>query len=170
VRHTFQTAQWVPYPIERVFAFFANPENLPRLMPEWQRARIESSHLTAPVPPAPDSKPAGLAAGAGSRMTISFQALPFLPIRMRWEAEIVEFEWDRHFCDEQPKGPFAYWRHCHWVSNERRDFSIGTKVLDHLVYELPLGILSEPANFLFVRRQIREIFAYRQRRLLELLS
>jgi hypothetical protein len=25
--------QWVPFPLERVFLFFADPRNLPRLMP-----------------------------------------------------------------------------------------------------------------------------------------
>ncbi len=40
MRHTFQTEQWLPFPVELVFAFFAYPENLPRLMPAWQKARI----------------------------------------------------------------------------------------------------------------------------------
>ena len=41
MRHSLQTEQWLPYPRERVFAFFADPGNLPPLMPEWQRARVE---------------------------------------------------------------------------------------------------------------------------------
>ncbi len=88
---------------------------------------------------------------------------------MRWDARIVEFEWDHHFCDEQVQGPFAYWRHCHRVSEEVRDGTPGTQIVDDLVYELPLGILSEPAHALIVRRQIKGIFRYRQQRLLELL-
>ena len=87
---------------------------------------------------------------------------------MRWDARIGEFEWDHHFC-EQAQGPFAYWRHCHRVSEESRDDAEGTTVVDDLVYELPLGILSEPAHALLVRRQIEGIFRHRQQRLLELL-
>ncbi len=64
MRHTFQSEQWVPYPRERVFAFFADPANLPPLMPAWQRARVEK---------APD------AAGEGSLITISFRPVPFFP-------------------------------------------------------------------------------------------
>ena len=41
MRHPFAAEQWLPYPVELVFAFFANPQNLPRLMPAWQKARIE---------------------------------------------------------------------------------------------------------------------------------
>jgi hypothetical protein len=35
-----ETQQWVPYPVELVFAFFANPANLPHLMP---RSRTRAS-------------------------------------------------------------------------------------------------------------------------------
>jgi ligand-binding SRPBCC domain-containing protein len=169
MRHAFKADQWVPYPVEKVFAFFANPENLPRLMPKWQKARIERANYIPP-PRQSDRVSDGVVAGAGSQLTISFRPLPLAPIRMHWEAVITEFTWNDHFCDEQPKGPFAYWRHCHRVSIEMQRDVIGTRVVDDLVYEVPLGILAEPAHWLFVRRQVENIFAYRQRRLLELLG
>lgn len=171
MRHTFKTEQWVPYPVERVFSFFADPGNLPKLMPRWQQARIDRCNLVEPPPsPGLSQEKAIVAAGSGTAMTISFRALPFLPLRMKWEASIVDFEWNHHFCDEQPKGPFAYWRHCHGVLTEARAGEAGTLVVDDLVYELPLGILAEPAHAIFVRRQIERIFAYRQQQLLQLLG
>jgi len=105
-------------------------------------------------------------------MTIVFRPFPLSPILMRWQASIVEFEWNDHFCDEQPQGPFAYWRHCHRVSEEVRDKIDGTVVVDDLIYSMScrLGVLSEPAHALCVRRQIEGIIRYRQRRLLELLA
>jgi ligand-binding SRPBCC domain-containing protein len=170
MRHTFKTDQWAPYRLEKVFSFFANPENLPKLMPAWQQARIERANLIAP-PPSPSPLQANTtAAGAGTTMTISFRALPLLSVRMMWEASIVDFEWNHHFCDEQPKGPFAYWRHCHRVSEQIRAGESGTLVIDDLIYELPLGILAEPAHALFVRRQIEDIFKYRHQQLLKLLA
>jgi ligand-binding SRPBCC domain-containing protein len=167
MRHTFHTEQWVPYPITTVFAFFADPANLPRLMPSWQRARIEQAHIVPP--PYSMAEPDQAVAGAGSVMSIVFRPFPLSPILMRWKASIVEFEWNRRFCDEQPEGPFAYWRHCHHVSEESRDGLRGTLVEDDLVYELPLGLISEPIHTLIVRRQIETIFRHRQQRLLELL-
>jgi len=175
MRHAFKTEQWVPHPVEKVFSFFANPENLPRLMPGWQQARIERSNFVAP-PSSPSPLQANtVAAGAGTTMTISFRAVPFLPLRLNWEALIVEFGWNHHFCDEQPKGPFAYWRHCHHVSEEVRAPGpgtpvFGTLVIDDLTYELPFGLLAEPAHALFARRQIEGIFRYRQEQLLKLLA
>jgi ligand-binding SRPBCC domain-containing protein len=170
MQHSFQTAQWVPYPIAKVFAFFADPSNLPRLMPTWQKAHVEEQTLVEP--PHRDRGALQFArpvAGTGSAISILFRPFPLSPILMRWNARIVEFEWDHHFCDEQAQGPFAYWRHCHRVSEEIREEIPGTQIVDDLVYELPLGIFSEPAHALIVRRQIKGVFRYRQQRLLELL-
>jgi hypothetical protein len=45
MRFSYQTEQMLPYPIERVIGFFPNPNHLPLLMPEWQRARIDIFNL-----------------------------------------------------------------------------------------------------------------------------
>ncbi len=111
MRHRFQAEQWLPYPLEDVFRFFSDPANLPRLMPSWHKARIEAMKL---VPP-PNTATEVVAAGAGSRITISFRPFLFSPVRLRWEAEIADFAWNQHFSDLQRKGPFAYWLHRHSV-------------------------------------------------------
>jgi ligand-binding SRPBCC domain-containing protein len=171
MRHTFEAQQWLPYPVDVAFLFFANPENLPRLMPTWQKARIEEASF-APPPPRPDGSKRpmrGIVAGAGTKMTISFKPFPFSPIRVPWNAEITEFAWDDHFCDVQHRGPFAYWKHCHSLAPETRDGVSGTLLTDKLNYEMHLGALGELGHTLFARWQIRQIFAYRQRRTEELM-
>ena len=170
---TLQTNQWVPFPVELVFAFFANPQNLPHLMPEWQQARIESSQIIAP-PARPVAEDPALrfqspAAGAGSEMVISFRPLAGIPYRMGWLARISEFEWNDHFCDEQLKGPFGFWNHCHRIVRELREGVDGTLISDHLEYSLPLGVLGTLANSLFVERQMKSTFDYRQKQLAEIL-
>ena len=171
--HTFKAEQWLPYPVEVVFAFFANPENLPRLMPNWQKARIEEATF-APPPPRPKADdPAlrmrGIAAGEGTRMTISFRPFPFSPLRVPWEAEITDFEWNDHFCDTQLRGPFASWHHCHYISAETREGTNGSLLRDALEYEMHMGRLGELAHRLFVQRQIRKIFDLRHQRTTELI-
>jgi ligand-binding SRPBCC domain-containing protein len=174
MRHTFHSEQWLPYPVEAVFAFFADPENLPRLMPSWQKARIEDAAFVAP-PPRPAAASASLAkttfAGQGTHMTISFRPIPLSPIRLSWEAEITEFVWNDHFCDRQLKGPFAYWNHCHSVRSQTNSStgSPGTLLTDDVDYELPFGRLGELAEHLFIARQLRSTFDYRQARTHELL-
>jgi ligand-binding SRPBCC domain-containing protein len=170
MRHRLQMQQWVPYALEDVFDFFANPNNLPPLMPAWQKARIESKELVTPPEPLAGRQIAVHApAGAGTKMRISFRPLPLLPVRMRWDASIVEFGWDDHFCDEQPSGPFAYWRHCHHVRREARGGVDGTFVTDDVTYAFPLGMLGDVVNLLGGGLQVRSIFKYRQQQLLRLL-
>jgi ligand-binding SRPBCC domain-containing protein len=167
MRHSFQTEQWLPYPRERVFAFFADPANLPPLMPGWQRARVEKANHISP----PEASSTGkVFAGRGSLLTISFRAVPLIPVRLEWDAYIAEFHWDEYFCDEQRRGPFKYFRHCHRVSDEARDGVMGCVVGDAVEYELPLGMLGDLANGLVVRGQIRALFAHRQRMLPALLA
>ena len=168
MRHNFQTEQWLPYSTERLFAFFANPANLPPLMPSWQRARVEQVKFVSP-PESPPS-PSPVAAGVGSLITISFRPIPLLPLRLKWDAYIAEFRWNDFFCDEQRRGPFHYFHHCHRVREEIREGASGAVVSDVLEYELPMGPLGDLLNWLAMKRQIGALFAYRQKMLPLLLS
>lgn len=162
MRHVFATEQWLPFSPELVFAFFCNPQNLPPLMPRWQRARIEEVLFVAP-PPRPADSPARIATGSGTTMLLSFRAVPLLPLRIYWNALIPEFVWNDHFCDQQTAGPFHYWKHCHSVSAETRDGVHGTVVHDRVEYELPGGPLGDIANAIGGRLQMRYIFNTRHR-------
>ena len=167
----FESEQWVPYPRDLVFAFFANPSNLPPLMPAWQKARIREATF-CPPPPRPAETPVypGVAAGAGTRLTITARAMPGLPFRVPWIALIEDFNWNEGFCDVQLRGPFRYWRHCHSVrdAGSPQDGSAGTIVHDHVTYALPL----QPASLLaspLAKGAMHALFAYRQARATELL-
>ena len=160
MRHRFETQQWLPYPRDEVFAFFADPTNLPPLMPLWQKARVERLRLVDP--PGVGAS----VAGVGSVITITFRALPLIPLRLGWDALIVEFRWNEFFCDEQGRGPFRYFRHCHRIRQERG----GSVVRDVVEYELPFGPIGNLANWLVVKHQIRALFKHRQRMLPLLLA
>ena len=157
--HHFETSQWLPYPPELVFAFFANPENLPRLMPKWQNARIEEA-VFAPPPPRPLKTPRNprIAAGDGTRLTLSLRPFPFAPFRIPWEAQIEDFRWNHGFCDIQLRGPFTSWRHCHTVTAK----DSGTTLHDAVTYELPLSISIRPI--------LTHIFHHRHQRTAHLLA
>jgi ligand-binding SRPBCC domain-containing protein len=172
MRHSYHTEQWLPYPVAKVFAFFANPSNLPALMPPWQKVRLDwsFSRITPPRPlPADRLRYGTKAAGEHSKFALSFLPFPYSPIRLRWHAEITAFAWNDHFCDRQLRGPFTYWSHCHRLHPAAHSGAAGTIVADEVDYELPLGAFGELAHRLFVRRQIECAFAFRQSRLAELL-
>jgi ligand-binding SRPBCC domain-containing protein len=169
--HTFHSEQWLPLPVEPVFAFFANPANLPRLMPAWHQARLEKASLVAP-PSAPDGST--LLAGEGTHLTLTFRPFPFSPVRLQWEAQIDSFLWNHHFSDLQLRGPFAHWHHTHTVTSETRlgesgESIPGTLLRDEVQYQLPLGKLGNLAHPL-IYAQLRRTFEYRHDRSLELLA
>ncbi len=167
--HVFETEQWVPYPVQEVFAFFCNPQNLPPLMPKWQQARIEEVLFVAPPPP-PAGSPARIATGTGTTMVLSFRALPLVPLRLYWHALIPEFVWNDHFCDIQTAGPMHFWRHCHSVRADARDGVQGTVIHDRVEYELPGGALGKLAARIGGKVQMRYIFGTRHRMTEELLA
>ncbi len=168
----FETDQWVPFPVELVFAFFANPSNLPHLIPPKQKARIEDLRLQPPPPrPAaadPSRRFRSLAAGERSEILISFRPVRWIP-RVSWLARIVEFEWNSHFVDEQVRGPFKEFRHCHEVVAESRNGAEGTLVSDTIDYAVPGGALGRLGEGL-VRAQMQKGFAFRQNKLPEILA
>lgn len=169
----FETSQWVPYPVELVFGFFANPANLPGLMPAKLNARIEDVRYQPPPPRPLSADPARrfkcLAAGAGSEILISFTPLRWIPVRVSWLARIVEFAWNSHFIDEQVHGPFTRFRHRHGTSAGFRNGAEGTLVSDSIEYGLPGGIAGAIASRQ-IRKQMEQSFEFRQRLLPEMLA
>ena len=171
--HRFTTAQWVPYPVELVFAFFANPSNLPHLMPRRLETRIEDVRMepppVRPVAQDPSRRFLSVAAGAGTEILVSFYPVRWVPRRASFLVRITEFAWNSHFCDEQVRGPFDFYRHRHGIQPETRDGQEGTLVTDEIEFELPYKWLGAIGAIL-VRRQLNKSFAHRQQRLPEILA
>jgi ligand-binding SRPBCC domain-containing protein len=164
----FQFSDWVPFPVERVFLFLANPENLPRIMPPSTGTRIDALRLVPPTtPPTSTAEPI---AGLGSEIVTSFRILPFLSVRATWIARITEFEWNHHFADVQVEGPFRIWRHRHTLRRETRNEVEGTVVTDEIGCQVGLGVIGRLALRFVLASQIASTFAYRQNVLPRLLA
>jgi ligand-binding SRPBCC domain-containing protein len=166
VIYHFEAEQWIPVPIEEVFRFFANPENLPRIMPPESGTKLLAMKI---VPPAQAySQNERPLAGSGSEIITSFRVIPYLPFRRKWTARITEFEWNRYFADIQQRGPFKTFHHRHELRSEHRKSKQGTVICDLIDYEIGFGPLDALAN-LFVSRQLRKTFQYRQAALQKIL-
>src|SRR5579863_339741 len=164
-----QFEHWVPFPVDKVFAFFSNPENLSRIMPPASATRLTGIERR-PAPPCPTGSLGSSAAGVGTRIVTSFRPVPWLPLRATWVSRIVEFEWNHHFADIQEKGPFRSWRHRHRFAAESRDGIAGTTVRDEIEYDAGFGFLGTIPDALFIRRGIAATVAARQRALPQLLE
>jgi len=170
--HHFHAEQWLPYPLEPLFTFFANPHNLPRLSPPAQQLRIEEAIFA--VPPPREQPARGIIAGPESRITISFRPIPNLFVRIPWELEIIDFEWFHFFTDKQIRGPFASWQHTHTFTTETRTTpegpeKEGTLLTDDIAYALPAAPISNPLQPT-VHRKLQALFQFRHHQLEALLQ
>lgn len=173
MKHHIEFEQWVPLGIEHVFLFVANPDNLPRIMPPGTATRLIGLKLVPPANATIKSADVGnrhRLAGAGSEIVTSFRVLPFLSFRAEWVAVITEFEWNHHFVDTLTRGPFKSFRHRHELSSQIRNSADGTSIRDVIDYEVGFSLLGDLAQKLFIDRQLRRTFAYRQKALQVLLG
>ena len=169
----FETRHWVPFPVELVFAFFANPANLPHVMPPRLKVRIEDARIkpppARPVAQDPARRFLSVAAGVGSEILVSFKPVRWFPKRVSWMTRITEFEWNSYFRDQQISGPFTGFVHRHGIEAESRDGLEGTVVTDEIEFELPYEGVGRLGGLL-VLRELEKSFAYRQKRLPEILA
>lgn len=157
----YKTDQFVTQPIERVFAFFCDPQNLMLVTPPSLNARIESERIILPS----HSTPVGnRCAITGSQFTVSLNLLPHVPVRVKWMARIVQWELNRVFCDTQVHGKvFRHWYHCHRFRAEQRPTGTGTLISDDVDFDTGQGTLANAVAGVY----IKHTFAYRRRALEE---
>ena len=136
----FEKRTRIAAPPELVFAFHDRPEALELLMPPWEPARIVE-------------KTPGL--GVGVRAVIEVRVGPTVH---RVVAEHIACEPGRMFQDTMREGPFKKWLHTHTMEPDGEG---GSWLIDHIEYELPLGILGLIGAGWFVRNKIEKMFDYR---------
>ncbi len=164
-RH-FQSEQWVPAPVERVFAFFADPHNLPRIMPPGLGTKLVKLSLVPPRFPAGKVPPGTLRmAGAGTEMTVAFRVVPYVPIHERWVVNISEFVFNQYFQDVQKQGPFRSWQHTHSFESMTQGGIAGTLIRDDVEYEVGFGAVGRSLELVVFQQVFRSTFNYRKQAL-----
>ena len=147
--HTLRREQWIPRPIDEVFAFFADPRNLEEITPPWLGFRILAM----------DS--GSISGGAKIRYRLRLHGIPF-----HWRTEIRRWDSPYRFVDVQRSGPYKHWHHTHrFEAHEGR-----TKMIDVVRYRLPFGLLGRLGHACKVRGDVRRIFDYRRQRIHELFA
>lgn len=144
----------LPGKLEEVFNFFADAENLGEITPPWL-------HFTICSP-----RPIEMDVGTLIDYRIRLRGVP-----MKWRTRIAAWEPCQRFIDEQMNGPYSLWRHEH-VFEEVTDSSgrVHVRMTDDVEYALPMGLLGELAQRLFVGRDLERIFMFRTRRIQEIFA
>jgi ligand-binding SRPBCC domain-containing protein len=162
----FETEQWLAAPLPRVFAFFADPHNLPRIMPPSQGARLLKLNLVRPRLPAGETTAeAECMAGVGTEIILKFRAIPHLPLHEKWTALITDFSLNQSFRDTQKQGPFRRWVHTHSFEAKVAGGREGTLIRDLVEYEVGFGVIGSVLEKVMFQRMMRSIFEYRNRAL-----
>jgi ligand-binding SRPBCC domain-containing protein len=138
--YTLQREQYLPQPIDEVFAFFADAGNLEAITPPWLRFNI----LTP--------RPIAMAPGALIEYRLRWHGMP-----IRWTTRIERWEPPTRFCDVQLHGPYRLWEHEHTFE----PCDSGTRMRDVVRYALPFGVLGRLAQRMIVRSDLDAIFDYR---------
>jgi len=144
--HIFKQEMTIDKPIEEVFSFFSNAENLNKLTPP-----ILDFKILTPLPIA-------MKRGALIDYKIKLNGIVF-----KWKTKITAWEPNKRFEDTQLKGPYKVWIHEHLfeVVNGK------VKMTDTVTYEAPGGFLEPLINKFYISKKVAEIFEFRTKMLEE---
>ena len=146
--YTFHRKQKLPISVEKAWEFLSSPRNLKRITPKYMSFDILSGN----------EKP--MYAG----QIIQYIVTPILGIKTKWVTEITHVKENEYFVDEQRFGPYALWHHKHFI----KEIEGGVEMEDIIDYKVPMGLLGQMVHPILVKPKLEEIFAYRQKKLIEL--
>ena len=136
-------------PLNEVFEFFSKAENLNLITPPYLNFRI----LTPP--------PIEMKTGTIINYRIKLKGIP-----LKWTTEITEWDPPNKFTDTQIKGPYKLWVHEHFFTDQGGK----TIVTDRVTYK-SRGLILEPIiEKLFVSKNLKQIFDYREKKLKEIFN
>ena len=140
--YTLDSIQFINKPIEDVFEFFSNPDNLSVITPPKLGFKI----LTP--------TPIKMSIGRLIDYKIYLMGIP-----IHWRTLITNFDPPHTFIDQQIKGPYTIWHHTHTFQK----VDGGVEIKDRVVYSIPFSILGRILNFLWIRKDLENIFNYRKK-------
>jgi ligand-binding SRPBCC domain-containing protein len=141
--YQLKTKQLIPAPLDDVWDFISSPKNLKEITPDHMGFDILTPDLPEKMYPG---------------MIIAYKVSPLLGIKMTWVTEITHVQDKEYFVDEQRVGPYALWHHEHQV----KPVEGGVLMSDIVSYKPPMGFLGSLANTLMIKRQLKQIFDYRE--------
>ena len=146
--HTLKKKQFLPITIEESWEFFSNPMNLKVITPPSLGLDITSEY----------------SGEIYEGLILTYNVNPFPGYTTEWVTEITHLERNRYFIDEQRIGPYKLWHHQHFFRPEKD----GITAEDLIHYCVPFGPLGDLLNYIYISKNLDNIFDYRYKVLDEL--
>lgn len=128
--------------MEEAWDFFSSPKNLAKITPPHMKFEIKYISGEEMM-------------YAGQIIRYKLYPVPGIPVS--WTTEITHVDEPNFFVDEQRFGPYALWHHQHRF----KPVPGGIEMEDEVNYAIPFGVLGRLAQWLFVGKQVENIFDYR---------
>lgn len=149
--NAIESKQILKTDLKTVWDFMSSPANLQKITPDYMGFNILSPGSEIKMYPG---------------QIIEYTIRPVAGIPMHWVTEITHVKEGEYFVDEQRKGPYSFWHHKHFL----RECKDGVEMTDLVHYQIPLGIIGKAVNAVFIRKQLKEIFDCRYKRLDEMFN
>ncbi len=136
-------------PIEAVFDFHTDTENLGLISPPWMKSKLirESGERLGKI--------------------IEMQVTQYNIFPSHWLVRIEEFDRPFRLTDLVLSGPMKYFRHTRTFSQPCASL---TELKDHLEYDVPFGFIGKIADKISIRKMMEQMFEYRQKMTKEILE
>jgi len=148
--YTLISQQQLSANMDLVWSFFSTPDNLSKMTPEQMSFDVTSGNTPKMYP--------------GQIITYKIGIMP--GIKVNWVTEITQVLERKYFIDEQRFGPYKMWHHEHFFEEN----ATGVMMTDKVSFKVPFGIVGHLSYFIFIKRQLFDIFTYRFNKMNEIFN
>jgi len=146
--YQLHSKQSFPISPQEAWDFLSSPANLKTITPDHMGFTILSGGERPMFP----------------GQIIQYIVKPFPFYSTKWVTEITHVKEGEYFVDEQRFGPYALWHHKHFI----KPIAGGVEMEDVIDYKIPFGVFGQLAHPIIVKKQLKQIFAYREQKLIDL--
>lgn len=146
IHEYFSAHTWLPAPLEKVFEFFSDAQNLSKITPPEMHFKVLKMSTEK------------IMSGTLIDYDLRIHGVP-----TGWRTLILNWQPPHKFTDTQERGPYKLWHHTHSFES----LAGGTLMRDCVHYRLPMGKLGRIFGLPLVKHDIKKIFGFRRKTMLE---
>lgn len=146
--YQLKSKQYLPISKSEAWEFLSDPTNLKVITPD---------HMGFDILDGADRK-------MFPGQIIQYNVKPFPGFSTKWVTEITHVQEGSYFVDEQRFGPYSLWHHKHFI----KEVKGGIEMEDIIDYKIPFGLLGQMVHPFLVKKQLQQIFNYREQKLTSL--